>query len=90
MNDTKTAAYIETDALNNWNLELNRINSDSIDLLNSYLTTTKDLKNYMAGNVADGFINDVSTLLENTKNNHIKMHSIEEFLTLVIDTMSNE
>lgn len=87
---SKTSAYIEKDALENWALQLNKINLESIDILNSYLSVAKELRNYMEGNVADGFITDVSNLVSKSSEKHLQMQNIEDFLNEVINTMSNE
>lgn len=90
MNDSHTAAYIETEVLKNWSLQMARINDEAFNFLDTYMKTVGDLENYMLGNVATGFINDSSTLVEKAKKHHTQMKSVENFLIEVIDTMVNQ
>ena len=90
MNNSQTSAYIEVEALQRWSSQMSKINTDATDILNLYLTTVKDLENYMLGNVSTGFINDTSNLVTKAKNCHTQMKNVESFLIEVINTMSNQ
>lgn len=90
MNNSQTSAYIEVGALQQWSSQMAKINTEATDTLNSYLTTVKELENYMLGNVATGFINDTSNLITRSKNCHTQMQNVENFLIEVINTMSNQ
>lgn len=90
MDNSRTSAYIEVDALQKWSSQISKINENATDILSSYLMTVKDLENYMLGNVSTGFINDTSNLITKATNCHTKMQDVERFLIEVINTMSNQ
>ncbi|MDD6757377.1 MAG: hypothetical protein PUE33_04875 [bacterium] len=90
MNNSQTSAYIEIGTLQEWKTRLSKTNSEALETLNSYLETAKELENYMLGNVATGFINETTSIINNSKNYHNKMQDVENFLIEVIDTMNNQ
>lgn len=90
MSDSKTSAYIETDSLQEWNRRMNKINTEATKLLDSYLKTVSDLKEHMLGNVATGFVNDTSSIVENAQTGHKEMEDAENFLLEVVKLMSEQ
>ena len=88
MNNSNTSAYIDIAVLESWSSKIANMNFEAKEILETYLNTVNDLEHYMVGNVASGFIKDVSDVVTNAKNGHSHMQVVEFFLIEVINTMS--
>lgn len=89
-NISQTSVYVDTDALSGWSSELNSINETAISVLDSFVTTLKELDNYWIGNSADGFKEATDALLTKAKSCHSNMKNVSAFLVDVATTMENE
>lgn len=87
---TDTSVYVDFAALNEWRVQMDKINGSALDTLDSFISSVEDLKGSWCGNSADSFLNSSKTMLNKTKNYHTEMRSVENFLTTVINTMDNQ
>lgn len=89
-NNTKASVYVELDALANWNSQMNNINESAISILNSLVSTTKDLDEYWTSNIASGFLKDADELIQSATKCHNQMKDVAVFLTELAKVMDNQ
>lgn len=87
---TDTSVYVDFAALNEWRVQMDKINGSALDTLDSFISSVEDLKGSWCGNSADSFLNSSKMMLNKAKNYHTEMRSVENFLTTVINTMDNQ
>lgn len=87
---TDTSIYVDFSALNEWRVQMDKINGAALDTLDSFMSTVKDLKSSWCGNSADSFLRSSESLLNKAKSYHTEMKSVENFLTNVINTMDKQ
>ena len=89
-NKNNTTVYVDFSALSSWNSKMNEINSSAITTLDSFISTTEELKDYWCGRSATGFLNSTKKLIDKAKSYHNEMKDVEEFLIKVINTMDSQ
>lgn len=90
MNNSQTSVYVDTSTLKIWETEINKINDEALKNLSLYLNTVNKLQDYMAGNVASGFIKDTTNLINKVEKKHKNMNDVEKFLDEVVNTMNEQ
>ena len=88
--NSQTSVYVETDALYGWSTEMNSINESAISVIESFVTTLKELDNYWLGESATGFRTATDALMTTAKSYHNNMKNVSVFLNDVVATMENE
>lgn len=89
-NNARASVYVELDELTNWNSQMNNINESAITILNSLVSTTKDLDEYWTSNIASGFLKDADDLIRSAKECHNQMKDVAVFLTELAKVMDNQ
>lgn len=87
---TDTSVYVDFAALNEWRVQMDKINSSALDTLDSFMSTVEDLKSSWCGNSAESFLNSSKMMLNKAKGYHNEMKNVENFLTNVINTMDKQ
>ncbi len=87
---TDTSVYVDFSALNEWRVQMDKINASALDTLDSFMSSVEELKSSWCGNSADSFLNSSKNMLNKAKSYHTEMKSIENFLTKVINTMDKQ
>lgn len=87
---TDTSVYVEFSALNEWKVQLEKINDSALNTLNTFASTVENLKSSWCGNSADGFLNSTKNMIQKAKSYHTDMKNVENFLNKVIDTMDKQ
>ena len=78
-----TSLYVDFSALNEWRLQLDKINESALCSLNDYSTILGELNNYWTGDSADSFFESAELLLDKAKDYHKNMKIIDNiFVTL--------
>lgn len=90
MNNSQTSVYVDTSILKIWETEIKIVNDEAMKNLSLYLNTVNKLQDYMAGNVASGFIKDTTNLINEVEKKHKKMSDVEKFLDEVVNTMNEQ
>ncbi len=85
-----TSVYVDFAALNEWRVQMDKINSAALDTLDSFMSSVEDLKDSWCGNSAESFLNSSTKMLNKAKGYHNDMKNLENFLTTVINTMDNQ
>lgn len=85
-----TSVYVDFAALNNWRIQMDKINSSALDTLDSFMSTVEDLKSSWCGNSADSFLNSSKNMVAKAESYHNEMKNVENFLTNVINTMDKQ
>lgn len=85
-----TSVYVDFAALNEWRVQMDKINGAALDTLDSFISSVEDLKGSWCGNSADSFLNSTKMMLNKAKNYHTDMRSVENFLTTVVNTTDNQ
>ena len=85
-----TSVYVDFAALNEWRVQMDKINGAALDTLDSFISSVEDLKGSWCGNSADSFLNSTKMMLNKAKNYHNDMRSVENFLATVVNTMDNQ
>ena len=85
-----TSVYVDFSALNEWKIEMEKINNSALDTLDSFMSTVEELKNSWCGNSAEGFLDSTGSMLKKAKSYHAEMKSVENFLTNVVNTMDKQ
>ena len=88
--NSSTLVYVDLNALIGWSSQMTAINNDAITELNSLISAISDLKCYWEGNIATGFYNDSSELIQKAKTCHNKMNDVPSFLIEVANVISKE
>jgi uncharacterized protein YukE len=85
-----TSVYVDFAALNEWRVQMDKINSAALDTLDSFMSSVEDLKDSWCGNSAESFLNSSMKMLNQAKSYHNDMSNVENFLTKVVNTMENQ
>lgn len=87
---TDISVYVDIASLNNWKIQMKKINDAALDTLNSFTSTVEELKGSWCVNSAESFLNSSTKMLNQAKSYHNDMSNVEKFLTKVVNTMENQ
>ena len=87
---TDNSVYADIASLNNWKIQMKKINDAALDTLDSFTSTVEELKCSWCGNSAESFLNSSTKMLNQAKSYHNDMSNVENFLTKVVNTMENQ
>ena len=89
-NQTNTQVYVEVDALQTWQTQMQTLGDATEQALTNYENDIKKLDECWVGNAAEGFKKANDTLLTFARNYHNSMKETEQLLTTVVNTVSNQ
>ena len=87
---TDNSVYVDIASLNNWKIQMKKINDAALDTLDSFTSTVEELKGSWCGNSAESFLNSSMKMLNQAKSYHNDMSNVENFLKKVVNTMENQ
>lgn len=86
-NITDASVYVDTSALEGWSSQMANINSQAVDILNSFRTSVESIGDSWVGDSATGFLNANENLMNNAVKYHNEMANVEKFLITVVNTV---
>lgn len=86
-NLTDASVYVDTSALEGWSSQMANINSQAVDILNSFRTSVESIGDSWVGDSATGFLNANENLMNNAVKYHNEMANVEKFLITVVNTV---
>ena len=86
-NITDASVYVDTSALEGWSSQMANINSQAVDILNSFLSSVESIGDSWVGDSATGFLNANENLMNNAVKYHNEMANVEKFLITVVNTV---
>lgn len=86
-NLTDASVYVDTSALEGWSSQMANINSQAVDILNSFRSSVESIGDSWVGDSATGFLNTNENLMNNAVKYHNEMANVEKFLITVVNTV---
>lgn len=86
-NITDASVYVDTSALEGWSSQMANINSQAVDILNSFRSSVESIGDSWVGDSATGFLNANENLMNNAVKYHNEMANVEKFLITVVNTV---
>lgn len=86
----KSSAYVNSEALMSWKSNMESINSQCIDALDSFRSNSGKLMSSWSGKSSDAYDREVNSCMDVAKNMHEAMRDIESFLANVVETARNQ
>lgn len=86
-NLTDASVYVDTSALEGWSSQMANINSQAVDILNSFRSSVESIGDLWVGDSATGFLNANENLMNNAVKYHNEMANVEKFLITVVNTV---
>lgn len=86
-NITDASVYVDTSALEEWSSQMANINSQAVDILNSFRSSVESIGDSWVGDSATGFLNANENLMNNAVKYHNEMANVEKFLITVVNTV---
>ncbi len=86
-NITDASVYVDTSALEGWSSQMANINSQAVDILNSFRSSVESIGDSWIGDSATGFLNANENLMNNAVKYHNEMANVEKFLITVVNTV---
>ena len=86
-NLTDASVYVDTSALEGWSSQMANINSQAVDILNSFRSSVESIGDSWIGDSATGFLNANENLMNNAVKYHNEMANVEKFLITVVNTV---
>ncbi len=86
-NLTDASVYVDTSALEGWSSQMANINSQAVDILNSFRSSVESIGDSWVGDSATGFLNANENLMNNAVKYHNEMANVEKFLITVVNTV---
>lgn len=81
---------VDLDALQTWKEKMQSLGDTTEQALAKYESDIKELDEYWVGNAAEGFKKINNDLVAFARNYHNSMKDVEELLTTVSNTVSNQ
>ena len=89
-NQSSTQVYVDLDALRTWKEKMQSLGDTTDKALTKYENDIKKLDDCWIGNAAEGFKRVNNDLVTFARNYHNSMKDVEELLTTVSNTVSNQ
>ena len=89
-NQSNTQVYVELEALRTWKEKMSSLGDSTEQALTKYENDIKKLDDCWVGNAAEGFKKINNDLVAFARNYHNSMKDVEELLTTVSNTVSNQ
>ena len=89
-NQSNTQVYVELEALRTWKEKMSSLGDSTEQALTKYENDIKKLDECWIGNAAEGFKRVNNDLVTFARNYHNSMKDVEELLTTVSNTVSNQ
>lgn len=86
-NLTDASVYVDTSALEGWSSQMANINSQAVDILNTFRSSVESIGDSWVGDSATGFLNANENLMNNAVKYHNEMANVEKFLITVVNTV---
>ncbi len=86
-NITDASVYVDTSSLEGWSSQMANINSQAVDILNSFRSSVESIGDSWVGDSATGFLNANENLMNNAVKYHNEMANVEKFLITVVNTV---
>lgn len=85
--NSQAQKYADTNALNEWSKDLNKINEEAHQILSKFSNEVTALEDCWKGNAADGFIKSCNDVIDIGKKYHNGMRDTDTFLVTVANHM---
>ena len=82
--------YVETEAMASWKTEMEKINKNCIDNIDSIVSSMNSLSSSFQGAFADKYDISFENYTKKVKAGHESMRDIESFLDTIVEVMKNQ
>ena len=82
--------YVDTEAMASWKQEMEKINKDCIDNLDSIIKSMDSLNSSFQGDYAEKYEQSFGQDAKKVRSSHESMRDIENFLDTIVNVMNNQ
>ena len=83
-------AYVETEAMASWKIEMDKINKNCIDNIDVIVKSMNGLNASFQGDYADKYEEAFGQYSNKVKSSHESMRDVENFLDTIVEVMKNQ